>query len=91
MPAQTEQEKSPKKPHVVITCDGAKTKITIDGKDISSVVSGIEFVHSNGRKLPHLRLDLMNCEVSVSSYLWPEIPEEIMGLCKHLLTTQGDI
>lgn len=53
-----------------------KTKITLDGKDISSMVTRFSFGRdANKTELPILHLDIISTDISIDSTCIPELPD----------------
>lgn len=64
-------------PHIVIKTNWAKTEIFVDGKKMEGV-RGISF-SKDRLKMPVLSIDLLAADVTIDSYLIPELPEVFRG------------
>ena len=75
-------EKRNIKHQVVIETNGVnKTKISIDGTDLSDVVAEIRFRHKGGGR-PVMEMELMGCDISVRSPRIPQLPEVLSAFYK---------
>ena len=74
-----EEEQSDKTipPHIVIKTNWARTEIFVDGKKLEKVRK-ISFIKDR-LKMPVLTIDLLAADVTIDSYLIPELPEVFRG------------
>ncbi len=69
------EKKQDTKHLVIIESNGVnKSKITIDGVDLSEAVTEIRFVHKGGQ-LPVMEITLAQCDISISNPRIPQLPE----------------
>ena len=64
-------------PHIEIRTDGVFGTVTIDGQEINGV-RRLEFVmdaETSGHTAPVLRMDLLATDLTIDTYVLPELPE----------------
>lgn len=68
---------------IEIKTEGIKSKILLDGMDISNVVTKYEFVHEGGR-LPQMQVTLLSTDMSISSTCSPTFLPDIQLFLRSL-------
>lgn len=69
---------------VVIQSNGMnKTTVTLDGVDLSDVITEIKFIHKGGES-PVMQIELKGCEISIRNPRIPQLPEILREFYKSV-------
>lgn len=69
-------------PHILIKTSGNKAKIFVDGEELKGV-RRVKF-EKTGLGTPILNIDLIATDMTIDSYLIPELPEVFRGFYRPI-------